>query len=231
MPSNLLTKTNLINIQTNTHIIQTNAYIFVATIINTQTDEHIDVEYNPEEVKLEQGNNFAEVGIPGLNSAPVQYVRGKARSLSMELFFDAYEEEVQDVRKYTSPIVRLLDKTTLTEAPPVLLFVMGQITFQCVLVEANQRFTMFTRAGIPVRSTLAVRFHEFVRVEFEIKQGFFAGPPALHTIKQGETLSSLAGVHLGDPRDWRAIAEANNIDDPFNIPSGRPLVIPGKGNR
>ena len=24
--------------------------------------------YNPEELKLEQGNNFAEVGIPGLNA-------------------------------------------------------------------------------------------------------------------------------------------------------------------
>ncbi len=62
-----------------------------ASIVDTTTGEIISVMYNPEEMKLEQGNNFAEIGIPGLNASPVQYVRGKVRTLSMELFFDSYE--------------------------------------------------------------------------------------------------------------------------------------------
>jgi nucleoid-associated protein YgaU len=196
-----------------------------ATIVNTVNNESVQVMYNPEELKLEQGNNFAEVGIPGLNSPPVQYVRGKARTLTMDLFFDTYEKG-EDVRNHTRQIVRLLDKLPQTKAPPVLLFSMGQFHFQCVLADAGQRFTMFLRDGTPVRSTMSVRFQEFVRADVQVERGLFIGPPTLHNMSQGETLSGLAAAHLGDPALWRDIARANNIDDPFNVPAGRQLVIP-----
>lgn len=91
---------------------------------------------------------------------------------------------------------------------------------------------MFLRDGTPVRTTVAVRFQEYVRLQaLEVKQGFFGGPPALqHTLAQGETLSGLAGDFLGDPTAWRRIADANKIDDPLNLPAGVALVVPG-GNR
>src|SRR5215207_9951008 len=114
-----------------------------AIIVNLQTDEQIAVMYNPEELRLDQGNTFAEVGIPGLPSSPVQYVRGRARTLSMELFFDTYEVTVPlfpgrrpDVRIFSGQVVRLLDPDPRTKAPPILLFSLGQMQFQCVLVEA-----------------------------------------------------------------------------------------------
>ncbi|HEY7313289.1 MAG TPA: LysM peptidoglycan-binding domain-containing protein [Gemmataceae bacterium] len=204
-----------------------------ALILNMQTNEQIPVMYNPEEFKLEQGNNFAEVGIPGLNMSPIQYVRGKARTLAMDLFFDTYESPADrrwpagtDVRQYTGQIVRLLDKLPDTQAPPVLLFALAQFQFQCVLVDVNQRFTMFLRDGTPVRATLSVRFQEYVRVDVQIQTGFFFGPPTLITITKGKTLSALAYDYLGDPSLWRQIADANNIEDPLNIPPGTPLTIP-----
>ncbi|MCH7342696.1 peptigoglycan-binding protein LysM [Pelomonas sp. CA6] len=201
-----------------------------ATITNTSTAERIQVMYNPDELRLEQGNNFAEVGIPGLDAPPVQYVRGKARTLAMDLFFDSYEAD-QDVRQHTGPLVRLLDKEPRTKAPPVLLFSMGQFNFQCVLVDASQRFTMFRRDGTPVRSTIAVRFQEFVRVEIEIEHGLFIGPPTLHNVVRSETASAIAATALGDPSRWREVAEANDLDDPLNIPPGITLRIPQGGPR
>jgi len=201
-----------------------------AMIINTVTSERILVMYNPEEFKLDQGNNFAEVGIPGLNAPPIQYVRGRARTLTMDLFFDTYEKG-EDVRRFTNQIVNLLNTLPQTKAPPVLLFSMGRFNFECVLVDAGQRFTMFLRDGTPVRATMSVRFQEYVRVEITVQQGLFIGPPALQNFIQGQTLSGLASDYLGDPTKWRAIAEANNIDDPFHISPGTPLVIPGGGKR
>jgi nucleoid-associated protein YgaU len=196
-----------------------------ALILNTATSERLQVMYNPEELRLEQGNSFAEVGIPGLDAPPVQYVRGKARTLSMDLFFDSYELD-EDVRKYTGPFVKLLDKDPLSKAPPVLLFSMGQLNFQCVLVDATQRFTMFRRDGTPVRSTIAARFQEFVRVELEIERGLFVGPPTLHNVVRSQTASSVAASLLGDPARWREIADANGIDDPLDISPGRTLQVP-----
>jgi LysM repeat protein len=224
-----------------------------AVLIDTTTGVGHPVMYNPEELKIEQGNQFAEVGIPGLNASPVQYVRGKNRVLTMELFFDTYETG-EDVRVHTAPIVALLDRQPQTLAPPVLLFSLGQVQFRCVLTDAGQRFTMFGRDGTPVRSTMSVRLQEYADVSLEIRQGLFLGSPTasavvnkvitplveaaarrlpanaatvVHVVLHGDTLSGIAGVYLGDPARWREIAELNRILDPLSLAPGASLVIPG----
>jgi hypothetical protein len=219
-----------------------------AVIINAETGAAFPVMYNPDELKLEQGNTYAEVGIPGLDASPVQYIRGKARVLTMELLFDTLESGV-DVREHTTPIARLLDKQPQTQAPPVLVFSFGRVQFRGVLVDASQRFTMFRRDGTPVRSTLSVRMQEYVEVDVEVRQGLFLGSPTLsaavnaavsatgggpgapaaHVTVVGDTLSGLAAAYLGDAGRWRELAQANGIQDPLNLRPGMTLAIPGSG--
>ena len=221
-----------------------------AALIDTSTGACHPVMYNPEEIKLEQGNQFAEVGIPGLGASPLQYVRGRNRVLAMELFFDTYETG-EDVRAHTAPIVRLLDKSPQSLAPPVLLFSLGKLQFRCVLTDAGQRFTMFTRDGTPVRSTMSVRLQEYVEVDLEVRQGAFLGSPTLsaaanatvavataavggssvaetvvHVVLAGDTLSGIAAAYLGDAARWREIALANRIVDPFGLVVGAALALP-----
>ena len=148
------------------------AQLTKATILDESTRQQIAVMYNPEQFTLDEGNNFAEVAIPGLPVPPVQYVRGKARVLSLELFFDTYEQGA-DVRQYSDQVVGLLAQDPQTQAPPVLVFTMGPFAFRCVLVEANQRFTMFLRDGTPVRASVAVKFQEYARVDVQVQAGFF----------------------------------------------------------
>jgi nucleoid-associated protein YgaU len=117
-----------------------------------------------------------------------------------------------------------------------------------VLVDAGQRYTMFLPDGTPVRSTLSVRFQEYVRLDVDIRRGLFFGSPTvsaavnaagaligvattLHVTSVGDTLSGLAAAYLGDPALWRDIARANRIDDPLDLPPGRTLVIPPRDNR
>lgn len=198
-----------------------------ATIINLDTNEQIPVMFNPEEYSLDMGNTIAEIGIPGLEKSPVQYVRGNIRTLQMELFFDSYEAK-QDVRRATRRITRLLDKTPTTQAPPVLLVTWGSLQFVCVLEKVGQRFIMFLDDGTPVRARLNVTFKEFEAVEVQIRSGLFLGPPTVHNLLEGETLSQLAHEFLGDPGAWRRIAEQNDIDDPRRIPPGTSLLIPSQ---
>jgi nucleoid-associated protein YgaU len=204
------------------------AQVTNALIIDTRSGDRVAVMFNPEEYSLDQGNEIAEIGVPGLATSPVQYVRGRARTLRMELFYDTYEAGT-DVRAHTQRIIRLLDPDPRTHTPPVLLFLMGGFSFQCVLLEANQQVTMFLADGTPVRARLSVRFQEFVRIEVETRAGLFVGPPTLHQVTQRDTLPDLAATYLGDPRRWREIAEANGIDDPLRLPPGAPLVVPGGG--
>jgi len=201
------------------------AQLAKALIVDTRNGEPTPVMYNPDEYRIEQGNELAEIGIPGLAAPPVQYVRGRGRTLTMELFFDTYEQQ-EDVRTYTRRLVRLLDPAQRTFAPSVLLFVMGRFAFRCVLASADQRFTMFLPDGTPVRARLSVVFREYAEVELETQRGFFAGPPTLHNITAKDTLVGLAAEYLGDPARWREIADANRLTDPLRLPPGQPLVIP-----
>jgi hypothetical protein len=201
-----------------------------ATITNLQTGESFRVMFNPEEYSLDAANTFAEIGIPGLRTPPIQYVRGNARSLRMDLFFDTYEQG-RDVRSETRRMTSLLEKDATTHAPPILLFSWGGFNFKCVLESAGQNYTLFLKDGTPVRARLTVSFKQYEPVEIEIQHGFSWGPPSLQNIAaritgEGETLSQIAALVLGDPGAWRVIAEANNIDNPRLIPPGTPLVIP-----
>lgn len=201
-----------------------------ATLINLDTNEQLPVMFNPEEYSLDTGNNFSEVGIPGLAKSPIQYVRGNLRTLKMELFFDTYERQ-SDVRAETRRITGLLDKNQNTQAPPVLLFTWGSLQFKCVLESAAQRFIMFLNNGTPVRARLTVTFKEFEQIQVEIQQGLFIGPPTVRNLVEGDRLEKMAYEYLGDPSAWREIAIANNLDDPLHLSPGLALVIPPRATK
>jgi len=52
----------------------------------------------------------------------------------------------------------------------------------------------------------------------------------VRTIKAGDRLPVVAAEVYGDPRLWRLIAEANDIDDPLRFPTpedvGRVVLVP-----
>lgn len=49
------------------------------------------------------------------------------------------------------------------------------------------------------------------------------------TVVAGDTLASVAFAEYGDPAKWRAVAIANNIDDPMRVKPGTLLVLPEPG--
>lgn len=47
-----------------------------------------------------------------------------------------------------------------------------------------------------------------------------------HTVRKGETLTSIAFAEYGDTNMWRKIALANGIHDPRHLPVGKKLKLP-----
>lgn len=200
-----------------------------ALLINTFTGERIPVMFNPEEYSIVKSNNFAEIGIPGLPSPLLQFVRGNIKTLTMKLFFDTYEAaRSKDVRQHTNKILKLMDIDPKQQAPPVLLFSWGRLNFRCVLDSVSKEFTMFLDSGTPVRATLNVTFKEFRTLDLQISEIGTAAANLVRQIVEGDTLSAIAGEEYGDPALWRKIAEANNLEDPFTLATGSSLVIPAK---
>jgi nucleoid-associated protein YgaU len=87
---------------------------------------------------------------------------------------------------------------------------------------------MFRPDGAPVRARLQVTFNEFRNVDLEAKEvkRETADYSKLHTVVQGETLSTVAWRAYGNPALWRPIAIRNDIDDPRSLPVGLRLLVP-----
>ena len=185
-------------------------------------EESMEVLFNPTEYRLNKANQFAEVAIPGLAAPPLQFVRGNARTLSMQLFFDTYEKG-SDVREHTNKIIKLLEINEELHAPPICHFNWGDLSFVGVLESANQSFTLFLPSGTPVRATVDVSFKEHYEEAKKLESADFAKH---YVVKRGETLSSIAGEKYGDPGLWRPIAEENGMDDPMALEPGQVLIIP-----
>ena len=66
-----------------------------ATLVATYSDgsmDFIDVQVNPTELAFDKGVQLAEIAIPGLDSPLLQFVRGQAEQLTLELFFDTTDD-------------------------------------------------------------------------------------------------------------------------------------------
>jgi len=196
--------------------------------ITPEDEDPIEVRFNPTQYSLDHGNQIAEIAVPGLSAPILQYVRGNIRTLSMELFFDTYEEQADVRREYTDKIYGLLQIRRETHAPPICTFQWKDFSFRCVLERVGGRFTMFLEDGTPVRATLTVSFKEFIDVDMLVRATptESADHTKTYVVKLGDTLSNIAAAEYGDPGQWRPIAIANRIDNPRVLVPGRGLVIP-----
>jgi hypothetical protein len=198
-----------------------------ALIINTDTNEKIQVLFNPKEYIIEKRTPWREHEIQGLDSPAVEFTLGERKRLSMELFFDTSEEK-SDVRKYTQKIENLMMVNPDQHRPPLLLFSWGKLKFKCVLEDLVQRFTMFMSDGTPIRAILKVLFKEYSTSagQFKEKPRHSADHQKRIMLREGETLASISAREYADPRKWREIANANKIEDPLNVRPGTILRLP-----
>ena len=198
-----------------------------AIIINTETRVPIPVMFNPPDYRLQKTNQFAEIRIPGLGSTPLQFVAGNPKTLTLDLFFDTTDRRV-DVRLHTEPFLGFTAVNRKTHAPPTLLFIWGSLAFPCVLESVTEHYEHFDAAGMPLRAQLTVTLKGY-----DVLEGLLASIPLesadrakIRTVRAGDTLQSVAAEEYGDPRQWRPIAEASQIDDPLAVQPGQLLRIP-----
>lgn len=190
-------------------------------------DREISCAFNPTEVTVDKSVTYAEQDVPGLDAPIQQFVSGDAETLSIELFFDTYED-VEDVREQTDEINRLLMVDGDRHAPPVVKFAWGRISFTSLVESANTTYTMFASDGTPVRARIDVTFREYTPPEEQL-QGeprHSADRASTHRVTQGETLPSIANETYGSPTEWRKIAAANDIVNPRRLEPGTELEIP-----
>jgi hypothetical protein len=216
---------------------------FILPVTGRFANVPIPVLFNPSEYTIEKGNTYQSTTLPGMATPVSQFVAGNADTLSMELFFDTYSPSLRkhfvpprsDVRIFTRPIAELLEIDSTIHAPPVVRFVWGAplgsplgLHFKAIIERFSQRFTMFLDDGTPVRAIVNITFKEYKTVSDQLAELALesADRTTLRTIKEGDSLWYLAAENYGDSEQWRAIAEANDIENPRLLSAGRQIEIP-----
>lgn len=198
----------------------------------------LEALFNPTEYTLNKAAQIAEIGIYGIDSPILQFVRGQTEKLTMDLFFDTttlgkgFGEEGRPVTEFTDPFYQLVKIQPKTHAPPRILFTWGGedgLSFKAIVESVQRKFTLFSPKGVPLRATLSVAFREYKTIEDQVAELNLqsADHTKAYTVKQGDTLNRIAATEYNDPGAWRAIADANPvITNPRNLRPGMILRIP-----
>lgn len=188
----------------------------------------IPLRFNPTEYQLQKSNNFAEIGIPGLESPPIQFVRGAAEKLALELLVDT-SDTLEDVRKkYVDGLRDLMRINAELHAPPIVAFSWDTQVFKGVLESLGVSYVLFSPDGVPLRAKLSVSLKEYrpAAVQFREIERHSPDVDKTFVVRRGDTLSAIAGQVYRDPSLWREIARANGIVDPRRVRPGDALRVP-----
>ena len=197
-------------------------------------ERFLDVQFNPTEYTLSKGAQIAEIGIYGIDSPILQFVRGQNQRLTLDLYFDTsrdgLDESATPVTDLTEPFFQLVKMQPATHAPPRIQFTWGLgLSFKAIVESVQQKFTLFNPNGVPLRATLSMVFREYKTLEDQLVELKLesADHTKVHVVRRGETLSAIAAALYGDPRQWRTIADMNpEVTNPRRPAPGTLLVIP-----
>ena len=81
----------------------------------------LEVLFNPTEYTITRGANYAEVQVPGLSTPILQFVRGDAQTLKLELLLDGTDGRA-DVHSKLETLRTLVSIDGELHTPPVMQF-------------------------------------------------------------------------------------------------------------
>lgn len=193
----------------------------------------IKFKFNPKEFTLAKSAEWKSK--PSKKPTMPEFVGTKPAAVTLEMFFDA--STGGDVMSDIKQLFNCVDPHPATAkdkpSPPFVSFGWGtQIYLDCAIVKSvSVKFTRFKAGGAPIRAIATVTLEELKPAA--AKQNPTSGTLDIQTervVSAGDTLASIAYRELGSPALWRAIAQANGIDDAFRVKPGTVLMIPSVGS-
>ncbi|GHE77130.1 CIS tube protein [Streptomyces griseoaurantiacus] len=197
----------------------------------------LEFDFNPAEIQLGRRAQWKAAPAQAVRDGSLpEFLGPEPREMSMEVFLDESDEpDDDDVLKKARTLLSCCEVTSRSLAakqpsPPWVVFQWGAFStarFTAYVSSVDVTYTLFGTTGVPIRATCRLSLHEIPNTT----QGQNPTSGALtaqrvHRVVAGDSLQSLAWREYGDAAAWRAIAEANGIDDPSRLSNGAELVLP-----
>jgi hypothetical protein len=216
---------------------------FEKAVLEIESIGNIPVYFNPTEYSISKSNEWKYEKVTGTPFTPPQFGGGNPRELTMSLLLDASllgkDAHVRDV---TNSLFRMMEvgggsgAGGADAAPPFMKFRWGtETTFKSVCTQLTVAYKLFRPNGDPIRADVKMTLKQAEPASTASSNGANQGQNpttranaghGVHTVKDGDSLPSIAYEAYGDATVWRAIADANGIENPLHLRRGRSLSLP-----
>jgi Contractile injection system tube protein/LysM domain len=198
-----------------------------------------DCLFNPKDYTVTKTNNWKAEPKQGETAAIPSFTGGTPWEITLQLLFDtSLLKEHKEVRTLTGKLFDAMDATRdesagspgkkTTKRPPKITFDYGGFKFVGVAKNLSVQYTLFTQQGVPIRADVKLTLMQCNPKQEKGQNPTTLGEGGLgaHVVRDGDSLASIAHQVYGDATQWRTIAQANGIDDPLRLRSGRMLSVP-----
>ena len=133
-----------------------------------------------------------------------------------------------DVSRLTRRVANLVAIDGSLHRPPMVTFSWGALTFQGVVTDVKQTYTLFMPDGMPVRARVELTLKSVTDLARAKRKRPFESPDRTkyRTVHQGEHLWNFAAQEYGDAELWRVIARANGLMNPLDLRPGQVIKLP-----
>lgn len=195
--------------------------------VSREGQDPIEVMFNPDSYTITTNILYPDISVPGLRNPLLQFVRGEAQTLSVELFLDqsntgvSLNEKLEALRAFVRVDSEL-------HAPPVCQFSWGDTLFSGVMSEFTEKFQMFDESGKVLRCRVTIKMKAYDPANLQTVELNRQSPDRTKSraIRAGDRLELIAMQEYGDPALWRVLAEANAIDRPRMLVPGAMIEVP-----
>lgn len=195
------------------------------------------LDFNPVQLNVSRRANWTFTAAPGeRDGALPEYLGSEPGEMTLEVFLDSSEEPDDNaVMKKVEALFACCETTARSVAakqpsPPWVVFQWGSFAtarFTAYVVSVDASYTLFGTTGVPIRATCQMQLHEIPsRTKGQNPTSGALTARRVHRVVAGDSLQSVAWREYGDAAAWRAIAEANAIDDPAALRAGEELMLP-----
>ncbi len=203
----------------------------------------ITVQFNPSEYSIKDSSQYSQRTRRKEDEPVVNYNGNNLSTLNVKLYFndDSFSSAGSIVKSVTSlftdsgqDMTKTINKlSSLTRIdgdnhkPPGCIFVWGSLQFSGYAESVGVTYTMFDKSGKPLRAEVDLTLRGFNGGASEMLSPLLSPDRTkARTMTEDNNIWNIAEKEYGDVREWRRIAEANDIMNPLDIPVGTVLKVP-----
>jgi hypothetical protein len=186
--------------------------------------------FNPESYTISKTNIWTYKPTQGKDMPAPEFGGGLPMQFKLSLLLDcSLDGTDKSIKDDANKLMQAMHGAG--SAPKFITFTWGSVKLpKAAPISISINYALFHPNGEPIRAFVDL---ELAQAEELTPPGKAQNPTTRgvagltsHTVRDGDTLASIAYGAYGDPARWRPIAEANGIDDPLRLTRGRALTIP-----